>query len=76
LHTSQVPSVIDGQLHKVDHVFKGLELVNVQGGTDLNVSGPVWLGPFVTFAVSKYSNVNDDAFHFWLMGGLRLQVRL
>jgi hypothetical protein len=54
----------------------GLEYFNVQGGADLNVHGPVWLGPFATFTMSKYMNVNDDAFHFWLIGGLRLQVRL
>jgi len=26
--------------------------------------------------VRKYANANDDAFHFWLIGGVRLQVRL
>ncbi len=73
---SQVPSVIDGKTRRVNGIFTGLEFFNVQGGVDLNVRGPVWLGPFATFTVSQYANVNDEAFHFWLIGGLRLQVRL
>jgi hypothetical protein len=73
---SKVPSVMDGHLQDTDHVFKGLEFVNVQGGADFNVGGSARMGPFVTFTVSKYLNVNEDAFHSWLMGGLRLQLRL
>ncbi len=73
---SQVPSVIDGQTRKGNRVFMGLEFLNVQGGVDLHVRGPVWLGPFAMFTVSQYANVNDAAFHFWLIGGLRLQARL
>ncbi|RKH42885.1 hypothetical protein D7X12_14670 [Corallococcus sicarius] len=31
-----------------------------------------WLGPFVTFTLGKYVNVDEARFHGWLMGGLRL----
>jgi hypothetical protein len=55
--------------------FKGVELVNLQGGTDFRVSEKLWLGPFVTFAVGKYLDVDDARFHGWLMGGLRISIR-
>lgn len=55
--------------------FKGVEFVNVQGGTDFRVSEELWLGPFVTFTMGKYVNVDEARFHGWLMGGLRLSIR-
>lgn len=55
--------------------FEGVEFVNMQGGTDFQVSKNLWLGPFVTFAVGKYLDVDVARFHGWLMGGLRLSIR-
>lgn len=55
--------------------YSGLEVVNVQGGADFHVGGPVWLGPFVTFTAGQYLSVNDPKPHYWLMGGLRLLMR-
>jgi hypothetical protein len=73
----------------LDRSSQGMEFVNAQGGVDLNAGGPVWLGPFVMFTVGQHSHLRvasggqrfssriaDEAFHFWLIGGLRLQVRL
>lgn len=57
------------------HSYNGLEFFNVQAGADLHVGGPIWLGPFVTFAVGQYVDVNDRQQHYWLMGGLRLSMR-
>lgn len=76
LAPSQVPSVIDGRPHKTDGAFIGLEFFNVQGGVDLHVRGPVWMGPFMTFTAGEYLGANDDAYHFWFIGGVRLQMRL
>jgi hypothetical protein len=55
--------------------FKGVEFVNLQGGTDFRVSEKLWLGPFVTFTMGKYMDVDDARFHGWLMGGVRLSIR-
>jgi hypothetical protein len=72
---SRVPSVIDGQLRAVDRTFKGVE-VSMQGGLDFRLGEAAWLGPFVALTASRYTNVNEAALHSWLMGGLRLQLRL
>lgn len=57
------------------HSLHGLEFFNVQAGANLHASGPIWVGPFVAFAVGQYVNVNDRQQHSWLMGGLRLSLR-
>ncbi|WP_224368900.1 hypothetical protein [Hyalangium versicolor] len=55
--------------------FEGVEFVNLQGGTDFRISEELWLGPFVTFTVGKYMDVDEARFHGWLMGGLRLSTK-
>ncbi|MCP3143585.1 hypothetical protein [Pyxidicoccus xibeiensis] len=71
----QSPYVVDLEPRKVNSAFNGLELVNVQGGIDFGLGGPAWLGPFVTLTVGEYSDVNEEALHSWLIGGVRLQLR-
>jgi hypothetical protein len=55
---------------------RGAEVFHVQGGADFHLSGPAWGGPFATFTFSKYLNVNEKKYHSWLIGGVRLQLRL
>jgi hypothetical protein len=57
-----------------ESALHGLDF-HVQLGADYHVSGPVWFGPFATFTLGKYSNVNDPGSHKWLIGGARILMR-
>jgi hypothetical protein len=51
-----------------------MEFVNVQGGADFQISRRTWVGPFATVTVSNFGD--EEGFHSWFIGGVRLQVRL
>ena len=55
--------------------YKGVEFLNGQVGADFNLSGPVWAGPYAMFTAGRFTNVNEDRPHYWLIGGVRLLFR-
>ncbi|SEU27564.1 autotransporter domain-containing protein [Stigmatella erecta] len=77
-----------GETIEASTTASGFEFAALQGGVDFKLSKHFAVGPFATFTVGQYSSlsvsdgedsasvdIDEKAFHFWLMGGIKAQYR-